>query len=86
MIELADGDIAVSEGIRTMAIPLKDSVLRLHNVALNINLLSGFQLRKKGFRVVIGKEGEECTIEKGGRILGATAVLGRSAPLTIIGE
>jgi hypothetical protein len=28
------------------------------------------QLRKKGFRVVIGEEGEEGTIEKEGRILG----------------
>ena len=48
--------------------------MQLHNViyapALNINLLSGFQLRKKGFRVVIGEEGEKCPIEKGGKVFG----------------
>jgi hypothetical protein len=71
MIELADGDIAMSEGIGTVTLRLKNSVLQLHNViyapALNINLLSGFQLRQKGFRVVIDKE---CTIGKGGKIFG----------------
>jgi hypothetical protein len=72
MIELANGEVSVSEEIGTISLSLKGSILRLHNViyapALEINLLSGYQLRKNGFRVVID---EDCSIQRGGKTLGA---------------